>query len=58
VLYDNASAASGTKLAEITVKGSDNYGGRNWQLPVRCVNGVYADLTGTGASCIVEYIPR
>jgi len=58
ILYDNASAASGTKLAEIKVNASDNYGGRNWPFPVKANNGIYADLTGTGASCIVEYIPR
>lgn len=52
-LYDNTSAA-GTKLWEGIVKGADNYGGRNWTYPVKFTNGVYADLSGTGASCICE----
>ena len=56
VLYDNASAASGTVILEMTVVGVDNYGGRNYQYPVKCTNGIYADVTGTGASYIVEYI--
>ncbi len=52
-LYDNTSAA-GTKLWEGKVKGADNYGGRNWVLPVKFSIGVYANLTGTDASCICE----
>lgn len=55
ILYDNASAATGSVLLEMTVTGGNNYGGRNWMFPVRCVNGIYADITGTGASYIVEF---
>ena len=60
MLYDNASAASGTKVYEGKVEGTAlaHYGGRNWTVPIRCYNGLYLDLTGTGASAIVEYIPK
>ena len=56
ILYDNASAASGEVVWECTVVGADNYGGRVWTNPRRCDNGIYADVNGTGASYIVEYI--
>lgn len=57
ILYDNASAASGTVLLEMTIVGANNYGGRNWTFPIVCSNGIYAAVTGTGASYIVEYTP-
>lgn len=50
-LWDNTSAAA-PKLWEGKVKGADNYGGRNWSRPRLYTTGVYADLTGTDASCI------
>lgn len=56
ILYDNASAASGTVLLEMTIAGGDNYGGRVWTYPLKCWNGIYGDIAGTGASYIVEYI--
>ena len=58
ILYDNASAASGTVLFEMTVIGGDNYGSKSWVFPVEFINGIYADVSGTGASYIIEYIPR
>ncbi|KKN72800.1 hypothetical protein LCGC14_0406550 [marine sediment metagenome] len=58
ILYDNATAASGTKLWEAKVPGSDEYGGCMFPEPVEAMNGIYADLTGTGASCIVYYRER
>ena len=57
ILYDNI-AASGTVMLEMTVVGVDHYGGRNWAFPVRCGTGIYADITGTGASYIVEYMVK
>jgi len=59
ILYDVNSVndiASTNKLVEIKVKGADNYGGRIWAHPVRFSNGVYADVTGTGVSFIVEWL--
>lgn len=58
VLYDNASAASGTVLGEFKVAAADFYGGRGWQNPVQCFNGIYASISGTGASYVVEYVPN
>ena len=58
ILYDHASAASGTVRYETTVLGGDNYGGRLWTFPATFYNGIYADVSGTGASYIIEYIPR
>lgn len=58
ILYDNASAASGTVVGEFTIVSTDHYGGRTWNHPVVCTNGIYADIDGTGASYTVEYILR
>lgn len=55
ILYDNASAASGTVITEMTVTGTGHFGGRYWAPERLCINGIYADITGTGASYIVEY---
>lgn len=60
ILYDKASVtgiAATNKLWEGTIAGATGYGGRNWTAPVRCTTGIYADVNGTGASYIVEYIP-
>ena len=57
-LYDVNSAGdidTTNKITEITVVGSNMYGGRNWPMPLRFNNGLYADVTGTGASYIVEF---
>lgn len=58
VLYDNASAASGTELGKIIVLAASKSGGLFIPIPVRALNGIYLSLTGTGASAIVSYIPR
>lgn len=58
ILYDNASAASGSVLAEFVVAGADRYGGRDWCNPVHCINGIYAAVSGIGASYIVEYTSK
>ena len=57
IIHDNASSAAGKVMLEQTVVGADNYGGRNWSFPVLCRDGIYADVNGTGASYIIEYIP-
>ena len=56
-LYDNT-AASGKVVAEFVIAGGDNQGGRVWSFPVLCTAGIYAAISGTGASCIVEYTTR
>ena len=55
ILYDNT-VASGTVRWEQTVVGGDHYGGKSWTFPKRFENGIYADVNGTGASYIIEYI--
>lgn len=57
ILYDNT-AASGTVRWEQTVAGANNYGGKDWSYPKFFAIGIYADVEGTGASYIVEKIPR
>ena len=56
IIYDNATEAAGKKLAEFLVAGATGYGGRNWTFPIRCDNGIYCSISGTGASAIVEYV--
>jgi hypothetical protein len=55
VLYDNT-AASGTELAKLIVKGAD----LSKELVIAeegvvCNRGIYADVTGTGAAYIVHF---
>jgi len=52
-IYDNTSA-SGTKLLEITVPAADRYA--FFPLWVKAINGLYADVAGTGAAYIVYYV--
>lgn len=58
ILYDNPAAATGTVRFEMTVKGADNYGGYSWNFPKYFYTGIYGDIEGTGASFIVESIPK
>lgn len=55
IVYDNASAASGTVLAKAIVPS----GVRTIQLafdsPIVASNGIYLSLAGTGAGAIVHY---
>jgi hypothetical protein len=57
VLYDNASAASGKVLCQLFLIAS-NARFVDATLPpegIVCNNGIYADVTGTGAKFIVYY---
>lgn len=54
IVYDNTEA-SGTVKWETTVTGSDHYGGGLFPFPVHMENGIYVDVTGTGASYIPFY---
>ncbi len=54
-IYDNASAASGTVLYQGKVAGAALSHDQAWNLAVRCENGLYADISGTGASYIVYF---
>ncbi len=53
VVYDNASAASGTEMFKGTVAGASNFGGGFVYAPAS--KGIYVDVTGTGAAYIVYY---
>lgn len=54
VIYD-AMEAEGKAVAKITVVGADYYGGRTFQ-NLRMSNGIYVDITGTGAQVIIDYV--
>jgi len=54
-IYDNASAASGTVLYKSIVAGADLQKADVYNLAIRCVNGLYADISGTGAAYIIHY---
>lgn len=53
ILYDNASAASGTVVAKIIVDATATY--EDFYCDVECKNGLYLDLTGTGCEVIVHF---
>ena len=53
IIYDNASAASGTVLAKVIVAGADRVAHIAFDSPVEASNGIYLDIGGTGAECIV-----
>lgn len=55
VLYDNASAASGTVLAKIIVDATSTFESFTALEGIECANGIYADVTGTGAEYVVHY---
>lgn len=58
IIYDNASAASGTIVDETEVLTANKYGGTNWIFPDRCHNGITAIGTGTGIKYNISYIPE
>jgi hypothetical protein len=53
-LYDNTTN-SGTAIAQLICPGSQRTESQAWNLAIRCANGIYADVTGTGATFIVHY---
>ena len=55
VVYDNASAASGTVLAKITALATERFIHVIFENPVVAEDGIYADVTGTGAEYIVYF---
>ena len=54
IIYDNTTD-SGKVVFEATVTGASHYGGRVFVPPIEVSNGIYVDVTGTGASYFVEY---
>ena len=55
ILYDNASAASGTVLAKVTQATNLVQTHVLFENPVIAENGIYADVAGTGAEYIVYF---
>lgn len=55
ILYDNASAASGTILASISCLGADRSATWSLDCGVEASNGIYLDIGGTGAKVVVHY---
>lgn len=57
ILYDNASAASGTEVGKVSIGAASLKTTEHvvFENPVLCENGIYADVTGTGAGYIVYY---
>ncbi len=55
IVYDNASGASGTVVAQVnaTVNASSNI--VMFSHPVECLAGAYAAVTGTSAGYIIHY---
>ena len=56
VIYDNASAGTGTEVFKITISGTDDSIPIN--LPnngVYCTNGIYADITTAGTMSYIIY---
>lgn len=56
IVYDNLSAA-GKVIREFTIVAAENYGGNILKFPIYIQNGIYASISGTGASYIIDYIP-
>jgi hypothetical protein len=55
IVYDNATAASGTVLAKVRCTGAELIQHVIFENPVIAQNGIYADVTGTGAEYIVYF---
>lgn len=57
ILYDNASAATGLEVGKVSIGAASLKTTEHviFENPVLCENGIYADVTGTGAGYIVFY---
>ena len=58
IVYDSASAASGTIAFKGTVSAANNFGGAMFPNPVEMFNGIYVDVSGTGAAYIIYWRKR
>ena len=55
VVYDNASAASGTVVGKATQSTNLVTTHIIFENPVVCENGIFVDITGTAAECIIYF---
>ena len=62
IVYDASTAETiGKEMFRAVATGGATAGGyesRDWAFPVECQNGIYAVLSGTTPSYVVEYIER
>ena len=58
IVYNGPVATGSAVVGEFTVPGATGQDGRAWPFPTICEKGIYVVLSGTGASCIVEYMER
>ena len=54
-LYDSSTGATGKILFKATIPAASRFGGAMFNIPVRASQGIYAQISGTGASYIVYY---
>lgn len=54
-IYDNASSATGDVVFKAVVAATNRTKDVIFNVPVRCVNGLYCDIQGTGAEYIVYH---
>ena len=57
-IYDNATTNSGNILSQFTVLAANLQGSDYLPIPIRAGNGLYATISGTGASFKVIYDPQ
>jgi hypothetical protein len=58
IVYGALAATAGTELFKGVVVATGNFGGVTFDVPVRNDKGLYLDINGTGAACIIYYYPR
>ena len=58
VLYNSKSGATNEVIGKMIVAGSNYYGGVAYPFGIICSEGIFADVTGTGAAFWVYYGPR
>jgi hypothetical protein len=56
IVYDNASAASGTAVVKALIPGAVGSDYFHFAEPIICNNGIYVSISGTGAAAIVHWI--
>ena len=56
ILYDSQNADGKIVYKAACLTNASNSDHRDWVHPIKCNDGLYADITGTNAGYIVEYI--
>lgn len=55
IAYDNATTNAGTAIEQINNTVNSSSVNVKFNTPVECINGIYAAVTGTGATFIIHY---